>query len=64
MESERANAGNASAILGFSFFTFEGIVTPLAGFANNMFVSLGVIIAICCCCVAILGYIIRHNISR
>lgn len=60
MEMERTNAGNASAILGFSFFTFGGILSPLTGLGDDMFVSVGAVIALCCVGVAILGYIVMN----
>ena len=41
MDSERANAGTASALLGALGFAFGGIVSPLVGIGNIM-VSTGI----------------------
>lgn len=61
MEMERSNAGNASAILGFSFFTFGGVLSPLTGIGDNMFASVGAVIALCCLGVGIFGYIVLRK---
>ena len=42
MDSERANAGMASALLGALGFAFGGVVSPLVGLGNIM-VSTGVL---------------------
>ena len=47
LDMERKNAGNASALLGFTQFLFGGIVSPLTGM-GSILVSTGVIIAVCC----------------
>ena len=47
LDMERKNAGNASALLGFTQFLFGGIVSPLTGM-GSILVSTGIIIAVCC----------------
>lgn len=49
MDSERANAGMASALLGALGFAFGGIVSPLVGLGNIM-VSTGIAFLICSVC--------------
>ncbi|MCD8072236.1 MAG: multidrug effflux MFS transporter [Alistipes sp.] len=46
IESERRNAGTASAVLGAMNFIFGGIVTPLVGLGNTL-LSTGVIFIAC-----------------
>lgn len=56
MDSERANAGIASALLGALGFAFGGIVSPLVGIGNIM-VSTGIMF-FCrfCVCVRMYSY--------
>ena len=46
MESERQNAGSASAMLGFAPFFFGGIVSPLVGI-GNIFYATALVIFFC-----------------
>lgn len=55
MEMERSNAGNASAVLGFSFFTFGGILSPLTGIGDDMLFSVSMVILVCAMCAFIFG---------
>lgn len=49
MESQRQNAGTASALLGAVGFAFGGAVSPLVGLGNIM-TSTGIIFIVCACC--------------
>ncbi|MCD8287621.1 MAG: multidrug effflux MFS transporter, partial [Porphyromonadaceae bacterium] len=46
LDLERKNAGNASALLGFTQFFFSGFVSPLTGI-GNILVSTGIVILLC-----------------
>ncbi len=55
MELERANAGSASAVLGFGTFFVGGIVAPITGLGDNIFLSTSLVIVGCVICVVICG---------
>lgn len=61
MDSERANAGMASALLGALGFAFGGIVSPLVGLGNIM-VSTGVLFFIGSVCALICTRTALHRI--
>lgn len=46
MNSERQNAGSASALLGFAPFFLEAVVSPLAGI-GDIFVATAVVMSVC-----------------
>ena len=56
MSMERQNAGNASAVLGFSFFVFGGIVSPLTGLGEDIFFATSVVVCVCAIGTAMLGF--------
>ncbi len=63
MEMERKNAGNASAVLGFSLFAFGGIVSPLTGL-GDIFVCTSAVMASSASFLAICGiFVLRKNRS-
>lgn len=63
MEMERKNAGNASAVLGFSLFAFGGIVSPLTGL-GDIFVCTSAVMASSASFLAICGiFVLRNNHS-
>lgn len=63
MEMERKNAGNASAVLGFSLFAFGGIVSPLTGL-GDIFVCTSAVMASSASFLAICGiFVLRKNHS-
>ena len=49
MESQRANSGTASALLGAVCFAAGGIVSPLVGI-GNILSSTGIVFVVCACC--------------
>lgn len=49
MESQRQNAGTASALLGAIGFAFGGLVSPLVGI-GNILASTGITFTVCACC--------------
>lgn len=55
MEMERENAGNASAVLGFGVFFIGGIVSPLTGLGDDIFLSTSLVIVFCVICAVIFG---------
>ncbi len=55
MEMERENAGNASAVLGFAVFFIGGIVSPLTGLGDDIFLSTSLVIVFCIICAVIFG---------
>ena len=63
MEMERKNAGNASAVLGFSLFAFGGIVSPLTGL-GDIFVCTSAVMASSASFLAVCGiFVLRKNHS-
>ena len=62
MESERQYAGSASALLGFTPFFLEGIVSPLVGI-GNIFYATAVVILVCAFISLIIYFLIRTNIK-
>ena len=52
LDLERANSGNASAVLGFLMFLFGGVLSPLTGL-GDMLQTTSLIMVLCC--VAALG---------
>lgn len=56
MDSERANAGMASALLGALGFAFGGLVSPVVGLGNIMY-STGLTFFICSVCAFFCAYV-------
>ena len=63
MEMERKNAGNASAVLGFSLFAFGGIVSPLTGL-GDIFICTSAVMAGSAILLAICGILTKFVKSR
>lgn len=47
LDLERANSGNASAVLGFLMFLFGGVLSPLTGL-GDMLQTTSLIMVLCC----------------
>lgn len=53
LDTERANSGYASALLGFMSFLFGGIVSPLSGLGDIMISTGCIMVLSCACCLAL-----------
>lgn len=63
MDTERSNAGTASAIMGALGFMFGSIVSPLVGLGNIM-VSTGIVLVICSLAASVFAFLGTVNFAK